>query len=119
MIHTPFGIMTLFFHKVSVIFNALLPTLSKTLYVQIWSTSQNSVSVCCHVQNGVHAAQRLHAQTGVSQRAPDVGCKQDGEEQSVPFLRLPDVRLGIVVKEKDVFHVSVMTNCTEVLSQFV
>jgi hypothetical protein len=29
------------------------------------------------------------------------------------------VRLGIVVKEKDVFHVSVRTNCTDALSQFV
>jgi hypothetical protein len=29
------------------------------------------------------------------------------------------VRPGIVVKEKDVFHVSVRTNCTEAFSQFV
>jgi hypothetical protein len=29
------------------------------------------------------------------------------------------VRSGIVVKEKDVFHVSVRTNCTHALSQFV
>jgi hypothetical protein len=29
------------------------------------------------------------------------------------------VRLGIVVKEKDVFHVSVRTNYTDVLLQFV
>jgi hypothetical protein len=29
------------------------------------------------------------------------------------------VRLGIVVKEKDVFHVSVRTNCTDALSWFV
>jgi hypothetical protein len=28
------------------------------------------------------------------------------------------VRPGIVVKEKDVFHVSVRTNCTDALSQF-
>jgi hypothetical protein len=29
------------------------------------------------------------------------------------------VRPGIVVKEKDVFHVSVRTNCTDALSQCV
>jgi hypothetical protein len=29
------------------------------------------------------------------------------------------VRPGIVVKEKDVFRVSVRTNCTDALSQFV
>jgi hypothetical protein len=35
MTHTPFAIMMLFFHKVSVIFNKLLPTLSKTLYTDV------------------------------------------------------------------------------------
>jgi hypothetical protein len=35
MIHTSLAIMSLFFHKVSVIFNTLLPTLSKTLYTNV------------------------------------------------------------------------------------
>jgi hypothetical protein len=35
MIHTSFAIMMLFFHKVSIIFNTLLLTLSKTLYTNV------------------------------------------------------------------------------------
>jgi hypothetical protein len=33
----------------------------------------------------------LQDQTGGSWRVPDVGCEQDGEEQSVPFLLLSQV----------------------------
>jgi hypothetical protein len=49
----------------------------------------------------------LQGQTGHSPRVADLGCAQ------------PGVRPGIVVKEKDVFHVSVRTNCTHALSKFV
>jgi hypothetical protein len=48
---------------------------------------------------------------------PDLG-REDGEEQSIQFLLLShvqaSVRLGNVVKEKDVFHVMVRTDygCT-------
>jgi hypothetical protein len=35
MIHTSFTIMRLFFHRVFIIFNTLLPTLSKTLYTSV------------------------------------------------------------------------------------
>jgi hypothetical protein len=83
--------MRLFFYKVSVIFNKLLPTLSKTLYANVIfpaSTSEhitkNFVSVRCHLQNGVHVVLPLRARTGDSRRAPDLDCAQDGE-QFVPF----------------------------------
>jgi hypothetical protein len=90
IIHTSFAVMRLFSHKVSVIFNALLPTSSKTLYSNEFpaSTSEhitkNFVSVRCHLQNGVHVVLPVRARTGDSRRAPDLDCAQDGE-QFVPF----------------------------------
>jgi hypothetical protein len=33
----------------------------------------------------------LQGETGGSRRVPDVGCEQDGEEEFIPFLRLPHV----------------------------
>jgi hypothetical protein len=55
---------------------------------------------------------------------PDLGCKQDGEEQSITFCYCltcaqAGVRLGIVVKEKDVFRVSFKTTSRDALSHFV
>jgi hypothetical protein len=42
-------------------------------------------------KNGVHAVHPLQGKTGGSRRVPDLGCEQDGEEQSVLILRLPHV----------------------------
>jgi hypothetical protein len=38
-----------------------------------------------------HVVHPLEAQTGGSRRVPDLGCEQGGEEQYIPFLRLPHV----------------------------
>jgi hypothetical protein len=71
-----------------------------------------------HVQNGFHLVHPLQGQTDDSRRVPDVGCGQDGEEQSTLShfcdcltCAQAGVRPGIVVKEKDVFRVSVRRNC--------
>jgi hypothetical protein len=125
MIHTYFTTMRLFSQKVSVIFNTPLPMSSKTLYTNAAKLRASSrehhdkfVSVRCHLQNGVHVVHPLQGQTGDSRRAPALGCEQGGEEQCIPFLRLQHVcaswcEASIVVKEKDVCHVSVRTNSTE------
>jgi hypothetical protein len=42
MIHIYFAIIRLLFHRVSVIFNTLLPTLSKTLYAKVKSPNSTS-----------------------------------------------------------------------------
>jgi hypothetical protein len=56
MIHTSFAIMRLFFHRVSVIFNTLLPTFSKTLYTTVvkfpiltFEHIMKTVSILCHL----------------------------------------------------------------------
>jgi hypothetical protein len=53
---------------------------------------------------------------------PNLGCEQDGEEQSIPFCHhltfvQVGVRLGIVMKE-DIFHVLVRINSMDALLQF-
>jgi hypothetical protein len=88
-----------FFHKVSVIFNTLLPTLSKTLYTIVVkfpsSTSKHATKtmfqfvVICKM--AFHVVHNLQGHKGSSKRVPDVGCEQDGQEQSIPFLRSPHV----------------------------
>jgi hypothetical protein len=65
----------------------------------------------------------LQGQTGGSQRVVDLGCEQDGEKQFITFCDCltcaqAGARPGIVVKEKDVFHVSIRMNCTVALLQF-
>jgi hypothetical protein len=65
----------------------------------------------------------LQGQTDGSRRVPDLSCKQVGENSPSHFYdyltcALPGVRLCIVVKEKDVCHVSVRTNCADALQFF-
>jgi hypothetical protein len=98
MIHTSFAVMMLFFHKVSVIFNTVLPTSSTKLYTIVAkfpaSTSEHiakTLSIRCRQQNGVQVVRHLQGQTGGSRTVPDLGCEQDGEEQSITFLRWPHV----------------------------
>jgi hypothetical protein len=80
------------FPRVSIIFNTLLSVLSKILYTGVVKfpamtlEQENFISVRCHLQNGVHIVHRLWIQTGYSWTVPDLGCEQDGEEQSIPFL---------------------------------
>jgi hypothetical protein len=50
-----------------------------------------TVLIRCQPPNGAYAVHHLQGQTGGSRRVPDLGCEQDGEEQSVPHLRLPHV----------------------------
>jgi hypothetical protein len=105
MIHTSLATTRLFSHKVSVIFEKLLPVLSNTTCtsdvkipcLEFGAHNENSVSVPCHLQDGVYVVHPLQGQRGVSRRAK-VG-----------------VRPVIVVKEKDVFHVSVRMNCADAL----
>jgi hypothetical protein len=99
VIHTSFAIMRLFFDSLCLSFNTLLSALSKTLYnsavkfpcLDFGAYHINFVSVCCHLQNGVHVVRPLRGQTGGSWRVPGLGCKQDGE---IPFLRLLHMRSG-------------------------
>jgi hypothetical protein len=129
-IHTSFAIMRLFFHKVSVIFNTPLPTLSKTLYISAVkipaSTSEHITRtlfqfvVICKCAFIGHS---LQGQTGGSRKVPDLGFERGGESPThfcdCLTCAQVGVRSGIVVKEKDVFLVSVRTNSRDVLSQFV
>jgi hypothetical protein len=94
--HT-FSIMRLLFYTVSLIFNTLLPTSIKTLHTSVVkfpvSTSEHiakTLSIRCQ-QNGVQVVHPLQGQTGGSRTGPQLGCEQDGEEQSITFLRLPHV----------------------------
>jgi hypothetical protein len=61
----------------------------------------------------VHPLQGLSG--GRSRR--DLRCEQAGEEQPVPLLLLPGVRLGVVIKE--IFHFSSRTNSKDALFQFL
>jgi hypothetical protein len=95
MIHTSFEIMRILFHRVCAVFNTLLPTLNKTLYTSVVkfpaSTSEHitKLSYYFHLQNGLHIVHLLEGQTGGSQKVPELGCEQDGEEQFIPFLGFP------------------------------
>jgi hypothetical protein len=59
---------------------------------------------------------------GCSHRVPDLGCEQEGNSPShfcnCLTCAQDGVRPGIGVKE-DVFHISIRTNSTDALSQFV
>jgi hypothetical protein len=132
IIHTYFAITTLFFHKVSFIFNLLMQMLSKTLCTSVVkfpaSTSEHiaktlfqfvvickMVSTYCILYMAKQvlvrgcqfwAVSRMWKKS--SSHFPDfLSCAQAG------------LRPGIVVKEKDVCHVSVRMNSTGALSQFV
>jgi hypothetical protein len=86
-----FTILRIFFHSVPVIFNTLLPTLSKKLrtsFVKFPSSTSEHVTTRCHLQNGVHVVCPLQDQTGCSRKVPDMCCEQDGEEHFMLLLRL-------------------------------
>jgi hypothetical protein len=127
-----FSILRLFFHKVSVTFNTLLPTFSTTLCTSAVkfpaSTSQHitktsfqfpvtckMASTQCNLYRAKQVTVGRRQIWAVSRTGKNdpyhfcycVTCTQVG------------VRLGIVVKEKDVFYVSVMTNCVGALSHFL
>jgi hypothetical protein len=59
--------------------------------------------------------QPLQNQTGGNQKVPHLGCEQEEEES---WSGQVGVRLGIVMKEKKVFHVLVRMNYMSALSQF-
>jgi hypothetical protein len=114
-IHTYFALKRLFFHKIF-IFNTLLPNLGKTLYISVVkfpaSTSQHMTktlfkfAVICKMAS-------MWCIPYKDKRVAVGGC------QICLTHAQAGVRLGIVVKEKDVFGVSVRTNCMHALSQFV
>jgi hypothetical protein len=85
------------FHKVSTIFNTLLPTPSKMLYTKVVnfpdSASEHIMKtlIHCHLQNGAQVQHPLQSQAHSSWRVPDLGCECDEEEQSIPFLQLPNM----------------------------
>jgi hypothetical protein len=123
MIHISLAIRGYFSTK-SPSFSTLLPKLSKTphtsvvkLRLDFRAHHKNFVSIHCHLQNGVHIVHPLQVQTGSTQKVPNLGCGQDGEKQSIPFFRLPQaciscVRPGTIMKEMNIFHVSIRTDCT-------
>jgi hypothetical protein len=83
--HKYFAIIRLFFHKVSVILNTLLPTLSTALCTSVnipcldfGALDENFVSIRCHLQNGVRELLSSLGQRDDSRRVPDPGCEQDG-----------------------------------------
>jgi hypothetical protein len=130
IIHTSFAVMRLFFHRVFVIFKTLLPTLTKMPYTSVVILSvltpeayhKNFVSVACHLQNGIHVVHCLQGQTGGSHRLPGLGCEQNGKKSPSHFWIASCVQAGVrlgIVRKEDVFHVSVRTNCLDVLLQFV
>jgi hypothetical protein len=128
MIYTTFAIMRLFFHKVCVIFNMLLPTLSKMLYISVLRSChdltahhENFVSICSHLQSSIQLMYPLWSHAGGSQRVAEWGMGKSSPSHFWDCLMCAEagVRPAIVVKEKDVFHVSVRTNCTDALSWFV
>jgi hypothetical protein len=97
MCHISFAITILFFHKVSVIFNTLLPTSSQTLYMNVVkfpaSTLEHITKTLFQlVVMGKSTEDILQSAKQVFSRwVPDLGYGQDGEEQSMPILRLPHV----------------------------
>jgi hypothetical protein len=110
IVYTYFAIMRLFFHKVSVIFNTCLPTFSTTLYTRLQNslpqirnkTRKRNFSSLLPAKCQIWAFSSL-GKTSQFNFCDCLTCAQAG------------VRLGIVVKEKDVFHVSVRMNCTDAL----
>jgi hypothetical protein len=93
------------------------------VHKNIFSHHKNFVSVHCHLQNGIHIVHPLHGQIGGSQIMPNLGYEQDEEEESIPFFDClvcaSWCEAGIVMKEKDVFHILFGMNPVDVLSQFV
>jgi hypothetical protein len=127
-----FAIVRLFFHEVSVIFNTLFPTLSKKLCTIVVkfpaSTSEHItktlfqfVVICkmastqCILYRGKQVAVRgceiwVVSTTGKSSPSYVCNCLTCAPA---------GVRLGIVVKGKDVLHISVRMKSTDELLQFV
>jgi hypothetical protein len=129
MIHAYFTIMKLFFHKVSVICTILMPPPCKTLYTYairfpVSTHHKHFVSIRSLLQNGVHVAHLYKAKQAV-----DAGCQiwavsRMGRNSPPHFYHCitcarAAVRSGIVVKEKDVFRVSVSANSTDAMMRFV
>jgi hypothetical protein len=126
---TSFAVMRLFFHKVSVIFNTLLPMLSKTLYTSavkfpastselITQTLFQFAAICkmasmqCipyRAKQAVVGRCQIWAVSGMGKNSPS-------HFRDCPTYAQAGGRPGIAVKEKDVFHVSVRTNCTDAYS---
>jgi hypothetical protein len=128
MNHTTFADMRLFFHNASVIFNTLyqtwvrryipvlqnplirfLSTSPKTLF-QFSSICKMASTYCIHYrakQMAVGGCQIWAvSRTGKNSPSQFSGC-------------LTCTQAGIVVKEKDVFHVLISTNCKSALSHSV
>jgi hypothetical protein len=68
-----------------------IPMLQNFLTWLIMSNYKYFVSISCHQPNDINVPHSLQGQTSGSQRVPDLGCKQDREEQSLPFLWLPHI----------------------------
>jgi hypothetical protein len=120
MIHTYFAAMRIFFNKVSITFNTLLPMLSKMLYSRIVKLP---VSTLEHILKTLF--QFLTICKMVSTECILYSAKHVVVVPSIPFLLLPHlctswgVRPGTIMKEKDVFHASVWMNCMDALLQLV
>jgi hypothetical protein len=106
-----------FFHKVAFILTQFcqrsvrrcIPVFYSPLPRLIGTRPENFDSFHCLLQNGVHVLHPLQDQTGRSRTVPDLGCERTGKNSLSHFCDC-GVRPGIVVKEKDVFRISVRTN---------
>jgi hypothetical protein len=87
--------MRLFLRNISFVFNTLLPALSKTLYTSVVKFPASTSKQITKTLRPLSSAKWrpgiafFTGPTGGSRTVPDLGCEQDGEEQSVPFLRSP------------------------------
>jgi hypothetical protein len=132
MIHTFFVILRLFFHKLSVTLNTLLPKLGKTLHTSIvkflassWKhitkTLFQFVVICKTVsrkyilyrdKEAVVRGCQIWTVSKMGKNNPTYFCNRLTYAQA-------GARLDIVMKEKDVFHVSVRMDSTDALLKFV
>jgi hypothetical protein len=131
-IDTNFANIRLFSHNVSFIFNKLLPSLNKTLYNSVVKlsvcTSERITEtlfqfVCICKMASIYFF--LYRDKQVAVRGCQVWDVSRMEKNILSHFcdcltsAQASVRLGIVVKEKDVCNVSVRPNCTDALSHFV
>jgi hypothetical protein len=102
MIHASFAIMRLFpqslHHFQHTFANAEYDTVyhcCKIPYFDFRAHHKTFVSTRCHLQNGIHVVYPLQSQMSGSQRVLDLGCEQDGKEQTTTSVIASCVQTGV------------------------
>jgi hypothetical protein len=100
MIHTSFAIMRQFFHKVTIIFNTLLPTSNKMLYTSAVKFPSSTlvhitkplfqIGVIC--KNGIHIVHPLQDQRWLSEGTRSGLCAEWGRTVHPIFVNASHVR---------------------------